>query len=259
MDNAPVIKVDNLKKSFKVGVQDIDVIKGMSFEILPGDFAVIIGASGSGKSTLLHMILGLEIPTSGTVYILNTDIYKLRNEDDRSKFRKRHVGMVYQQPNWIKSISVIENIAFPLLLLGMEKVESIMKASQLLLELDLQNWAHYLPTELSGGQQQKVALARALITDPELIIADEPTGNLDFDSGQKLMEQLVALNNKGKTILMVTHDLEYLKYAKTAVKVFDGTIAGVYSGKEKEEFQASFLGKKRTINDEPKTDTTQNN
>lgn len=254
-----VIRVDNLQKSFRVGVQDIPVIKGVSFEINTGDFAVIVGASGSGKSTLLHMILGLELPSAGAVYILENDIYKLGNEDDRSKFRKRHVGMVYQQPNWIKSISVIENIAFPLLLLGMDKVDAIMKASTLLLDLKLQNWAHYLPTELSGGQQQKIALARALITDPDIIIADEPTGNLDFESGQALMQQLLDLNNKGKTILMVTHDLEYLKYAKTAIKVFDGTIAGIYSGKEKEEFQGSFLGKKRTIADEAAQSITQNN
>ncbi len=254
-----VIRVDNLQKSFRVGVQDIPVIKGVSFQIDTGDFAVIVGASGSGKSTLLHMILGLEIPSAGAVYILENDIYKLGNEDDRSKFRKRHVGMVYQQPNWIKSITVIENIAFPLLLLGMDKVDAIMKASTLLLDLKLQNWAHYLPTELSGGQQQKIALARALITDPDIIIADEPTGNLDFESGQALMQQLLDLNNKGKTILMVTHDLEYLKYAKTAIKVFDGTIAGIYSGKEKEEFQGSFLGKKRTIADEAAQSIIQNN
>jgi putative ABC transport system ATP-binding protein len=254
-----VIRVDNLQKSFRVGVQDIPVIKGVTFQINTGDFAVIVGASGSGKSTLLHMILGLEIPSAGAVYILENDIYKLGNEDDRSKFRKRHVGMVYQQPNWIKSISVIENIAFPLLLLGMDKVDAIMKASTLLLDLKLQNWAHYLPTELSGGQQQKIALARALITDPDIIIADEPTGNLDFESGQALMQQLLDLNNKGKTILMVTHDLEYLKYAKTAIKVFDGTIEGIYTGKEKEEFQGSFLGKKRTITDEVADTTTKNN
>lgn len=202
-----VIRVDNLQKSFRVGVQDIPVIKGVSFQIDTGDFAVIVGASGSGKSTLLHMILGLELPSAGAVYILENDIYKLGNEDDRSKFRKRHVGMVYQQPNWIKSITVIENIAFPLLLLGMDKVDAIMKASTLLLDLKLQNWAHYLPTELSGGQQQKIALARALITDPDIIIADEPTGNLDFESGQALMQQLLDLNNKGKTILMVTHEI----------------------------------------------------
>ena len=190
-----VIRVENLQKSFKVGVQDIPVIKGVTFQIDTGDFAVIVGASGSGKSTLLHMILGLEIPTAGNVYILENDIYKLGNEDERSKFRKRHVGMVYQQPNWIKSITVIENIAFPLLLLGMDKVDAIMKASTVLLDLKLQNWAHYLPTELSGGQQQKIALARALITDPDIIIADEPTGNLDFESGQALMQQLLDLNN----------------------------------------------------------------
>ena len=254
-----VIRVKNLQKSFRVGVQDIPVIKGVTFQINTGDFAVIVGASGSGKSTLLHMILGLEIPSAGEVYILENDIYKLGNEDDRSKFRKRHVGMVYQQPNWIKSITVIENIAFPLLLLGMDKVSAIMKASTLLLDLKLQNWAHYLPTELSGGQQQKIALARALITDPDIIIADEPTGNLDFESGQALMQQLLDLNNKGKTILMVTHDLEYLKYAKTAIKVFDGTIAGIYSGQEKEEFQGSFLGKKRTIADEAAQSSTSNN
>ncbi len=230
---AAVIKVENLEKSYKVGNQLIPVIKGMSFEVNKGDFTVIIGPSGSGKSTLLHMLLGLEVPSVGSVSCLGVSLYDLPNEDARSSFRKKHVGMVYQQPNWVKSLSVIENVAFPLSLLGVEKGEAIKKAWHSILNMNMSNWVNYFPTELSGGQQQKVALARALVTDPEIIIADEPTGNLDFESGKNLMQLLSDLNASGKTVLMVTHDLEYIKYAKRVVKIFDGKVESVVVGDQK--------------------------
>ena len=245
MDSVPVvIQTQDVFKSYKVGDQQIQVIKGINFEIHKGDFAVIIGPSGSGKSTLLHMILGLEVPTSGKVYCLDTDLYAMPNEDARSGFRKKHVGMVYQQPNWIKSLSVVENVAFPLSLLGMEKGEAIKKAWHSILQMQMSNWVNYFPTELSGGQQQKIALARALVTDPEIIIADEPTGNLDFESGQELMKLLLKLNDEGKTILMVTHDLEYLKYAKTAVRIFDGKVVESISGEDKKKFEGTINTKR---------------
>lgn len=228
MENSEVvIKVKDLTKSFKVGNQYIPVIKGMSFEVFKSDFTVIIGASGSGKSTLLHMLLGLEVPTSGMVTCLNTDLYQLANEDARSSFRKKHIGMVYQQPNWIKSLNVVENVAFPLSLLGMDSAEALKQAWKVILRMNMSNWVNYFPTELSGGQQQKIALARALVTDPEILIADEPTGNLDFESGQILMNLLQELNESGKTILMVTHDLEYIKYAKSVIKIFDGKVESI--------------------------------
>lgn len=228
-----IIQVEHIVKSFHVGMQDVAVLQDVSFTVLKGDFLIIFGPSGCGKSTLLHTILGLEIPNSGKITLLDKDIYQNTTEDDRGEFRKRHIGMIYQQPNWIKALTVIENVAFPLSLLGINKVEAIQKAGQILQTIGMANWASYLPTELSSGQQQKVALARSLITTSEIIVADEPTGNLDFESGQELMELLVKLNSEGKTIVMVTHDLEYLSFAKTAIQMFDGTIEGVYTGAEK--------------------------
>lgn len=230
-----IIEVKNLSKSFKVGIQDVDVLKNVNFEVEWEDFVIVFGPSGSGKSTILHTVLGLEPPTSGSVVFLGDDIYETsKNEDYRSAFRKKHIGMVYQQPNWVKSLSVKENVAFPLMLLGREREDAHVVALSKLKEIGLEEWAEFRPTELSGGQQQRVALARALINDPQVIIADEPTGNLDYENGQKIMQIFYDLNKKEKkTIIMVTHDLEYLPYSKTAVSVFDGTVDGVFKGKDK--------------------------
>lgn len=228
-----IIQAIDIHKSFYVGSQEIPVLKGVSFEVKTGDFAIILGPSGSGKSTLLHILLGLEHPTSGKVICLDTDLYDNKSDDDRSAFRKKHVGMVYQQPNWIKSLNVLENVSFPLALIGVGKLESLKRARESLVNLGMQDWINYVPTELSGGQQQKVALARALVTNPELIIADEPTGNLDFESGQSLIQLLVKMNNLGKTVLMVTHDLEYVKYGKTAIRIKDGLVQDITTGESK--------------------------
>ena len=213
-----IIRVEHLSKSFPVGAQMVPVLKDVSFTVEPLDFLIIFGPSGCGKSTLLHTLIGLEPPTSGKVIFLGKDLYgekassikspvsrrenkknKIPNtkylmpntnigEDERSEFRKRHIGMVYQQPNWIRSLTVVENVAFPLLLLGQEREKSLAEAREMLAALEMSLWQDYLPSELSSGQQQRVALARALINSPKVIIADEPTGNLDYESGQELME-----------------------------------------------------------------------
>ncbi len=239
-----ILSVKNISKSFATAAVPVPVLKDVSFDVKSGDFLIIFGPSGCGKSTLLHTILGLEEPNHGTVMFLNTAIYDHKTEDERSDFRKVHVGMVYQQPNWIKSLTVLENVAFPLTLLGIEKLETLKRARSQIAEVGMTDWADYIPTELSSGQQQKVSLARALITDPEVIIADEPTGNLDFESGQELMEILTKLNRNGKTILMVTHDLEYLKFARTAIRMFNGTIAGIYGEKDKEKLERDIKTKR---------------
>lgn len=231
-----ILKITNLSKSFQVGDQRVPVIKNVTFNIKEGDFMIIYGPSGCGKSTLLHTILGLEPPSNGSVVFLNKWLYTNSTEDDRSDFRKKHIGMVYQQPNWIKALNVIENVAFPLVLLGHDKNSSQKKAGELLKLVAMEKWAEYRPTELSSGQQQKVSLCRALINNPEVIIADEPTGNLDFDSGQELMNILSDLNTKqNKTIIMVTHDLEYLKFCKSSIKMLDGEIIDNTTGKNKDK------------------------
>jgi len=231
-----IVKVNEVRKSFIIGGQTVEILKGVTAQIYFGDFVVILGPSGCGKSTLLHVILGLEVPSSGNVTFLNEDIYSNTDEDYRSTFRKKHIGMVYQQPNWIKSLNVVENVGFPLILLGMDQETARVKAIETLKLVEMDNWAERVPTELSSGQQQRVSLCRALINNPEIIIADEPTGNLDFKSGEDMMLLLTSLNQKeSKTIVMVTHDLEYVKYATTVIRMIDGNVIGVYRGKEKEE------------------------
>ena len=270
-----IIKVEHLSKSFPVGAQMVPVLKDVSFTVEPLDFLIIFGPSGCGKSTLLHTLIGLEPPTSGKVIFLGKDLYgekassiksqvssmgnkknKILNtkhlmpnanigEDERSEFRKRHIGMVYQQPNWIRSLTVVENVAFPLLLLGQEKEKSLAEAREMLAALEMSLWQDYLPSELSSGQQQRVALARALINSPKVIIADEPTGNLDYESGQELMELLVDLNKKqGHTIIMVTHDLEYLDFATKVIRMLDGRLVAFYEEKDKEKLMAEVKGKR---------------
>ncbi len=247
-----IIQVSHIAKSFHLGVQELPVLKDISFEVERGDFTLILGPSGCGKSTLLHTILGLEPPSTGDVFILGTNLYQEHpTEDDRSIFRKKHIGMVYQQPNWIKSLNVMENVAFPLALVGMNKIESAKKAWELLSIVGMQNWLNHKPTELSGGQQQRVALARALINDAEIIIADEPTGNLDYESGQHLMTMLADLSKKGKTIIMVTHDLEYTKFARSAVRMLDGKVVDVVSGDAKLKLDSEVHGKRGTDTLEP--------
>ncbi len=246
---AEIIRADNIIKAFDIGTQMVLVLKGVTFSVRRGDFAVLFGSSGCGKSTLLHILLGLEPPTKGNITFLGEDMYADRSEDDRAEFRKHHIGMVYQQSNWVKSLSVLENVAFPLMLLGQDKTQSLEKAYDTLKIMKMENWANYHPMELSGGQQQRVSVARAIITDPEVLVADEPTGNLDYEAGQNLMYLLNDLNHMGKTIIMVTHDLEYIRYAKTALNMRDGRIEGVYRDEDKTALEAKLTYKKIDPND----------
>lgn len=248
METKKIISATDIIKVFKVGLQDVQVLKSVSLDVDDGDFMIIFGPSGCGKSTLLHIILGLEPPTSGKVIFSGSDMYDRTSEDDRSSVRKQLVGMVYQQPNWIKSLKVAENVAFPLMLLGLEKVEAYQKALEVLKAVSMQDWAEYYPTELSSGQQQRIALARSLINDPKIIIADEPTGNLDYESGQEMMQLLYDVNQKqGKTIIMVTHDLEYMKFAKTAVRMLDGQIIEKLHGNKKTKLTGSLKSKRLKV------------
>lgn len=227
-----ILKTENVKMDFNVGGQIVSVLKGISLEIKKGDFAVIFGPSGCGKSTLLHCILGMEKPTSGKVIIDGSDLTTM-TEDDIVTFRKTRIGIVFQQSIWIKSLNVVENVSFPNILKGMKVEEAQKLALENLKEVRLEDWADHHPSSLSSGQQQRVSLARALTLDPLIIVADEPTGNLDTVAGDELINLLVKLNQEeGKTIIMVTHDLEYLKFATKLFHIIDGLLVEEFGNKE---------------------------
>lgn len=239
-----IIEIRDVRKNFVVGEQEITVLKGLSFDICQGDFFIIFGRSGCGKSTLLYTLLGLETPTSGKVLFLGENLYRDDDEDRKTEFRRQHIGMVYQQSNWVRSLSVLENVSLPLILLGENEETANQKALKVLSKVGMEQWAKYNPAELSSGQQQKVAVARALVTDPEVIVADEPTGNLDYESGRALMHLLGDLRFMGKTIVMVTHDLEYLEYAKNILQMSDGEVVAMYDETNKDEILKSISCKK---------------
>lgn len=243
-----VLNVQALFKSFKLADdKKVEVLKDISFKLEKADFLVIFGPSGCGKSTLLHSILGLEQPDSGTVEMFSKNLYKNYNRDDRAYLRNQKIGMIYQQSNWVRSLDVVANVAFPLILAGEVKKEAVSKAERILDSLKMAEWSHYHPYELSSGQQQKIALARAVINNPSLIIADEPTGNLDFKSGQMVMKFLADLNKEyQKTIVMVTHDFDYLKYATKIISLFNGELQGIYEGNKKKLFLEKILKEKKS-------------
>lgn len=226
MTQPTIISTRDLDKTFSVKSSRVPVLKGVNVEIKKGEFIIITGPSGCGKSTLLHILLGLEPPSSGSVSFLGHNLYHTLTEDERTEVRKKDVGMVYQQPNWIKAFTVLENVMFALRINGQPHQKAKEKALAVLTMVGMQEWQDYIPMELSSGQQQKVALARAVVTNPQIIIADEPTGNLDFKSGQELMTLLRNLNREGRTIIMVTHDLEYMTFASRSLVMFDGQIVG---------------------------------
>jgi len=238
-----LLRAENVKMDFTVGGQIVPVLKGISLEIDKGDFAVIFGPSGCGKSTLLHCILGMEKPTSGKIILDGADMGSM-TEDEVVTFRKTRIGIVFQQSIWIKSLNVLENVSFPNLLKGMTKEEAQKLAENTLKDVHLDDWAHYNPSSLSGGQQQRVSLARALTLDPLIIVADEPTGNLDTVSGDELIKLLVNLNKEGKTIIMVTHDLEYLKFANKLFHIIDGELVEKLSNKDAVKMSGSLRTKK---------------
>jgi putative ABC transport system ATP-binding protein len=181
---------------------------------------------------MLNILLGLEPPTKGEVMFLGKNLYSF-SEDERAQMRKQQVGIIYQQSNWVKSLSVIENVYFPLTLRGLPEEERNKRALEVLKMVGMDQGATQNPAELSGGQQQRVSLARALISNPALIVADEPTGNLDSKASEEIMGLFKQFNAQGKTVIMVTHDLEYLKFASRSVNMVDGVVVGEYGANDK--------------------------
>ena len=224
MGKTIVINAEEVEKSFKVGEGVVRVLRGVDLQVYSGDFAVIFGPSGCGKSTLLNIIMGIDTPTSGTFHVRDTNIEKL-SEDGRATFRSRKMGMVHQLPYWVKSIDVRHNVALPLIIKGEKQDEALVKADKLLRELEIIKLSTKRPSQLSGGEQQKVGIARALICEPWIILADEPTGNLDSEAGEEIMELLRRLNREeGRTILLVTHNDRYWNAGNRRIEMEDGKI-----------------------------------
>ena len=217
-----ILKVENLVKTYGKGENQINAVDNVSFTIDKGEFVAIVGASGSGKSTLLHLLGGVDRPTSGKVYIDGKDIYSLNN-DNLAIFRRRQIGLIYQFYNLIPILNVEENITLPLSLDNREVDKE--KLNNLLTLLGLQNRRNHLPNELSGGQQQRTSIGRALITNPTIILADEPTGNLDSKSSDEIVALLKKSNKEfNQTIIMITHNMEIAKVADRIIKIEDGKI-----------------------------------
>lgn len=242
MANEPIIQLKNVSKDFFVKIQEIKVLRGISVDIQPGELVVILGPSGSGKSTLLNLILGLEPPTTGEVIFKGEPIHD-KDPDYLAEIRKQSVGMVHQQANWIRSLSVIENVAFPLTLRNLPRHQVLNAAREKLALFGMDGWANFNPSELSSGQQQKIGLARALVTEPDVIVADEPTGNLDFKSGRYLVGLLADLVKNGKTVIMVTHDLEYIEFADRIIRILDGKVFEEINNKKDKETIAKLKKK----------------
>lgn len=217
-----ILRVENLSKVYGKGDSKVVAIENISFSIQKGEFVAIVGASGSGKSTLLHLIGGVDRPTSGKVFIDGKGIYQM-NDDNLAIFRRRQVGLIYQFYNLIPILNVEENITLPCDLDG--KKVNRQKLNELLKTLGLEERKNHLPNELSGGQQQRVAIGRALINSPSIILADEPTGNLDSKAGEKIVNLLKKSNKEyNQTIIMITHNIEIAKIADRIIKIEDGKI-----------------------------------
>lgn len=219
-----IIEASNIDQTFRVADDDINVLKNINFQITHNSFNVIYGVSGSGKSTLLNIITGLQRPTKGTIVFKKEEIYKLKS-DDLARFRASRIGIIYQQNYWVQSLTVQENVALPLYFLGYERKLALELALISLERIDMQSYAKKLPNLLSGGEQQRVAVARALVNDPLFIIADEPTGSLDSTNGDKVMNLLRKAHQESlRTIILVTHNMEYLPLADNLLHVQDGTV-----------------------------------
>ena len=228
--NVALINLEDVVKEYQMGENTVKALRGSNLEIESGDFVAIMGPSGSGKSTLMNMVGALDIPTRGTVELDGEDLSKL-SENELAVLRSKKVGFVFQKFNLISSMTAQENVALPMLFRGKSRKERLERSKNLLDRMGLGDRLDHMPSELSGGQQQRVSISRALSNDPDIILADEPTGNLDTETGDNVMELLKNLNEEGKTIIMVTHDPHDARYAEYIVDITDG----VTEKKAKEE------------------------
>jgi len=229
--NEYIVKLENIGKHFKMGHTIIKALDNINLQIKKGEFLSVIGTSGSGKSTLLNLIGGLLKQTSGKIIVDNYDISDY-SDNEMAKYRKNMVGFVFQSFNLIPTLTAIENVEFPMIFSGIPKAERLKKSEDVLNKVGLGDRLKHNPTELSGGEQQRVSIARAIINEPEIILADEPTGNLDSKTGKGIMEVLRKINEEMKrTLIVVTHDIYISYYSDRRVYLSDGKIVKIEEGK----------------------------
>jgi putative ABC transport system ATP-binding protein len=218
-----MIELKNVHKVYPMGEVSVPALRGINLTIHPGEFVAIMGPSGSGKSTLMHLLGCLDLPSDGVVQLDGKDITEL-DEDTLAQIRGKKVGFVFQTFNLIPTLTAQENVELPLFFQGVPREKRRARAAELLRKVGLDGRLHHKPAQLSGGERQRVAIARALANDPEIILADEPTGNLDSESGKAILELLAQLHREGKTIILVTHNPEAAAYAQRIVRIRDGRL-----------------------------------
>ena len=218
-----IIKLDNVWKIYQMGEIKVEALRGLNLEIKKGEFVAIMGPSGSGKSTAVNMIGCLDVPTKGHIYLDQHDISKL-SESDLAQIRGKKIGFIFQQFNLINTLTALENVALPMLFQDTGRKERLETAKKLLEMVELGDRLSHKPNELSGGQQQRVAIARSLSNNPDVVLADEPTGNLDSKTGEIVIRFLEKLNKEGKTIIMVSHDANVAKHAQRIEHLKDGRV-----------------------------------
>ena len=224
---AAFIEIKNLTKKYRLGQEVITALDNVNLSIAQGEFLCILGTSGSGKTTLLHIMAGLEKPVRGEVLVKGVALTKMK-EKDMAYFRRKHMGFIFQSYNLMPTLTAVENVALPLIFDGVEKKEREKRARELLIQLGLKERLRNKPMEMSGGQQQRVSIARALVNNPKIIFADEPTGNLDSKTTREIMDILwERVKASGATLIMVTHDLELTHYADRVIHMVDGQITRI--------------------------------
>ena len=220
---SPIVQFDLVRKHYQMGMVTVEALRGVSFAIAPGDYISIMGPSGCGKSTLLNLLGCLDRPTSGRYCLGEHDVSQM-DDDALSAVRGARIGFVFQSYNLIQQLTVVENIEVPLYYQGLPENESRGRARELASRVGLESRLEHKPFELSGGQQQRVAIARALVNDPLVVLADEPTGNLDSSSGEEILRLFDELNQQGKTLIMVTHDTNIARHSHRTIRLRDGEI-----------------------------------
>ena len=219
-----MIKLENAIRTYHLGKATVEALRGVDLEIEDGELVAIMGPSGSGKSTLMHLIGALDQPDEGSIRFGKQDVSK-QSRNVLAELRGKHIGFVFQSFNLIATLTALENVELPMMYQGVARKDRLTKARNLLEQLGVSDRADHLPTELSGGEQQRVAIARALVNDPDLLLADEPTGNLDSKTGKQIMELLTKLNEEqGMTVVLVTHDPMVARYAQRTIHIFDGKV-----------------------------------